>query len=116
MSISRPTVNHVYQNHLLDSTRWNRFVPRNDDIIIATPYKAGKTWMQTIVMHLIFQELQPRILDGFSPWPDFRPDPLDEVIGQMEAQTHRRCIKTHLPLDGLLYFPQVKYIVVGRDA
>jgi aryl sulfotransferase len=30
----------------------------------------------------------------------------------LEAQEHRRFIKTHLPLDGLPYFPQVKYIRV----
>jgi aryl sulfotransferase len=38
------------------------------------------------------------------------------VISLLEGQEHRRCIKSHLPLDGLPYFPQVKYIVVGRDA
>ena len=111
-----PQVEHIYQHHLMDSPRWQHFTPREDDIVVATPYKSGTTWMQTIVMHLIFQEPQPRILEGFSPWLDFRPEPLDSVLSQLEAQTHRRCIKTHLPLDGLLYFPQVKYIVVGRDA
>src|SRR5258708_9631282 len=116
MSVSLPAVQHTYQNHTLDSTRWNRFVPRNDDIIIATPYKSGTTWMQNIVLHLIFQDLQPRDINEFSPWLDIRLSPLDETIGKLEAQKHRRCIKSHLPLDGLPYFPQVKYIVVGRDA
>ena len=39
-----------------------------------------------------------------------------KCIGTLEAQQHRRFIKSHLPLDGLPFFPQVKYIVVGRDA
>ena len=42
--------------------------------------------------------------------------PLDEVLNRLEAQQHRRFIKSHLPLDGLPCFPQVKYIIVGRDA
>src|SRR5258708_1407238 len=116
MTVALPIVNHVYQNHTLDSTRWQEFQPRADDIVVATPYKSGTTWMQTILMHLVLLDLPPRVWDGFSPWLDHRLPPIGEVIHQLEAQTHRRCIKTHLPLDGLLYFPQVKYIVVGRDA
>ena len=37
------------------------------------------------------------------------------MIERLENQTHRRFIKTHLPLDGIVYHPQIKYIVVGRD-
>jgi aryl sulfotransferase len=48
-----PVLKHLYQNHVLDSTRWN-FVPLRDDIIVATSYKAGTTWMQAIVGNLIF--------------------------------------------------------------
>jgi aryl sulfotransferase len=55
-------------------------------------------------------------LQELSPWFEVRWDPLDEVIGKLEAQTHRRFIKTHLALDGLPFFSQVKYIVVARDA
>ena len=55
-------------------------------------------------------------LHEISPWLDMRVRPIDDVIGQLEGQTHRRSIKTHLPLDGLPYFPEVRYIVVGRDA
>jgi aryl sulfotransferase len=116
MSVSRPVIEHIYQNHSLDSTRWNHFAPRHDDIIVATPYKSGTTWMQTIVLHLIFQDLQAHAVDEFSPWLDSRLSPLDETLAKLEAQAHRRCVKSHLPLDGLVYFPQVKYILVGRDA
>src|SRR5262245_1696858 len=116
MSPTRPGVTHVYHHHILDSTRWNSFSPRPDDIVIATPYKSGTTCMQIIVMHLIFRDLQMRPVDELSPWLDFRPAPLDDTINVLEQQNHRRFIKTHLPLDGLLYFDHVKYIVVGRDA
>ena len=33
----------------------------------------------------------------------------------MEAQTHRRFVKTHLPVDALVYSPKAKYIYIGRD-
>ena len=115
MNHSLPTVQHVYQHHHLDSTRWQRYIPRNDDIVIATPYKSGTTWMQNIVMHLIFQDLQIRPVNNFSPWLDVRTFPIEDAINYIEKQQHRRFFKSHLPLDGLIFYPQVKYIVVGRD-
>jgi RNA polymerase sigma factor (TIGR02999 family) len=41
--------------------------------------------------------------------------PLEHVLTQLEQQTHRRFIKTHLPLDGLRFDQRVKYLCVGRD-
>jgi aryl sulfotransferase len=117
-SSSLPSVEHIYKNHTLDSTRWHHFVPRADDIVIATPIKSGTTWMQIIVMHLIFQDLQPRSMWNVSPWLDesWSGTPIEDILAHINSQSHRRFIKTHLPLDGLPYFDQVKYIVVGRDA
>ncbi|HTA43020.1 MAG TPA: sulfotransferase domain-containing protein [Bryobacteraceae bacterium] len=37
------------QNLVSDSTRWNEFRFRNDDIVIATCAKTGTTWTQQIV-------------------------------------------------------------------
>jgi aryl sulfotransferase len=111
-----PQMSHIYQHYNIDSTRWNHFKPRGDDIIVATPPKCGTTWMQTIIVNLIFQDLQPHPIDQISPWLDSRPAPLGDMLDSLEAQTHRRIIKSHLPLDGLLFFSQLKYVVVGRDA
>ncbi len=109
-----PEVRHVYRNHFLDSTRWDHYRPRDGDVIVATPYKSGTTWTLNIVRHLIFlgQEVPPFEY----PWLDCNfGTPLYDVITKLEAQEHRRYIKSHLALDGLPYYPQVKYIVVGRD-
>jgi aryl sulfotransferase len=114
--VSLPQVEHIYQNHHLDSTRWQHFAPRPDDIIIATPYKSGTTWMQMIVQHLVFGDLEIRQVHDISPWLDNRSHPIEEVLQKIEKQTHRRFIKSHLPLDGLIFYPEVKYIVVARDA
>ena len=111
-----PQRTRVYQNHHLDSTRWNWFTPRDDDIIIATSYKAGTTLMQTIVGNLLFPDGKlPGPASFISPWLDFRIIPLELVFGQLEEQQHRRYIKTHTPLDGLPYYESAKYICVSRD-
>lgn len=112
-----PQVTRIYQNHHLDSLRWEGYEPRDDDVIISTSYKSGTTWMQMIVSNLVFGiEDAPRPITEVSPWIDSRSRPIDGVLRRLELQRHRRFIKTHLPLDGLPYYPQVKYIVVGRDA
>lgn len=111
-----PTITHIYQNHLLDSTRWNCYQPRPGDVVVATSLKSGTTWTQEIVRQLIFQGQAAPDRGAISPWLEARWRPIDDVIGQLETQQHRRLIKSHLPLDGLPFFPQVNYIVVGRDA
>jgi aryl sulfotransferase len=112
-----PQISHIYQNHHLDSTRWERFVPRDDDIVISTSYKSGTTWTQMIVAGLVFgAEEAPYQVMELSPWVDSRYRDIDSVIERLDSQNHRRFIKTHLPLDGLPYYSQVKYIVTGRDA
>lgn len=118
MATRLPQLTKVYQNHHLDSTRWNRYAPRDSDIIVASPYKSGTTWMQMIVRRLLFGDQEQGLapLGQLSPWMDRRLSPLDEAMNRLEAQTHRRSIKTHLPLDALPFFPQVRYVVVGRDA
>ncbi|HEX6269321.1 MAG TPA: sulfotransferase domain-containing protein [Anaerolineales bacterium] len=118
MKTGQPQVRHTYLNHHLDSTRWECYTPRDNDIIIATSVKSGTTWMQAIVSHLIFQDLQTRSLIELSPWVDTRLWPITkvELAKVLNALEHRRFLKSHLPLDGLPFYPTVKYILVGRDA
>jgi aryl sulfotransferase len=112
-----PQRTRTYRCHHLDSTRWDEVVPRPDDVIIATSLKAGTTWTQRIVSLLVFQTVElPKTLHWVSPWPDCR-----FIIGRadmkevVEGLTHRRFLKTHLPLDALPYWKSAKYIYVGRD-
>jgi aryl sulfotransferase len=64
---------------------------------------------------LIFQTPElPAPLAQLSPWLDWLIIPRDEVFARLEAQTHRRFIKTHTPLDGVPLSPLATYIVVGR--
>ena len=100
----------------MDSTRWNGFRFRDGDIVIVTWGKTGTTWMQQIVGQIVRGAPEGLNPFGHSPWLDMRIEPIDEVLASLEAQTERRFIKTHLPIDALVCSPQAKYIYVGRDA
>lgn len=98
-----------------DSARWESFPYRRGDIVISTRPKSGTTWMQMICALLIFQNPElPAPLARLSPWLDWVITPRDEVMAQLAAQSHRRFIKTHTPLDGLPLDPRATYVVVGR--
>lgn len=115
-TIAWPQKQREIQTAIFDSTRWNGFRFRDDDIVIATWGKTGTTWMQQIVGQLILDAPDGISAHLLSPWLDMRIRPLEETLAGLEAQNHRRFIKTHLPLDALVFSPSAKYIYVGRDA
>ena len=98
-----------------DSRRWAFYKPRPDDIVIATAPKCGTTWMQQIVSLLIFQSPEARDIQNESPWIDMRVRPIEEVSERVEAQTHRRFLKTHLEFDAIPIYDGARYIHVARD-
>jgi aryl sulfotransferase len=113
---AEPSIEHHYQNLIFDSGRWSHFTPRDGDVVVCTSYKAGTTWTQMMCALLIHQS--PRLarpLAELSPWLDMRLSPIDEVIANFESQTSRRVIKTHTPLDGFPYYPNVSYVYCARD-
>jgi aryl sulfotransferase len=110
-----PQKTRELQTRLFDSTIWNEFRFRDDDIIIATYPKAGTTWMQQIVAQLLFAGDPNLEVGRRSTWVDLRLPPKAEKLAMLEAQTHRRFVKTHLPLDALVFSPRAKYIYVARD-
>jgi len=114
-AFSFPQKTREFFNHHFDSTVWNDFRFRNDDIVIATYGKSGTTWMQQIVGQLVFDGAEGVAVNECSPWLDLRVVPNEVKLAQMEAQKHRRFIKTHLPVDALVFSPLAKYIYVGRD-
>jgi len=91
-----------YRGPVYDSERWRGFAFRPGDIVISTPPKCGTTWTQMMCALLVLQELvleQP--LSALSPWLDMLTRARLDVVADLEAQRHRRFIKTHTPLDGL---------------
>ncbi len=98
-----------------DSTRWDGYQPRKDDIIISTYPKCGTTWTQRIVGMLVYQSDEPFGVQESSPWPDMRLPPPGAMLELAESQTHRRYFKSHLPYDCLPVYEGVKFIHVARD-
>src|SRR6516162_5434364 len=91
-----------YTGLIYDSARWEGFVFRPGDIVISTPPKCGTTWTQMICALLIFQTPDlPDSLDRLSPWLDMLTRSREDVFADLDAQTHRRFIKTHTARDGL---------------
>lgn len=114
-AVERP-IEREYRSIVSDNLRWNRFVSRPGDIFVCTPPKCGTTWMQAIVAAELFPDGDaPSPLWQTAPWIDARFEPVDDVIARLEAQTHRRSIKTHTSADGIPWHPDASYIVVGRD-
>lgn len=115
LKLKRPPL-RSYQTFTYDSRRWARYTPRIGDIFIATYVKSGTTWMQRIVGMLVFQSERPFSVEDMSPWPDRRTlEPAATIFVKAEGQTHRRFFKTHIPIDGLPLYDEVKYVHVVRD-
>jgi len=103
------------KDRVRDSRHWDHYTPRPGDVIVATAPKAGTTWTQRIVSLLIFQSAAPVPIMSTHPWVDCRYQmPIEAMIAVLEAQTHRRAMKSHLPFDALPIHDEVKYIHTAR--
>ncbi len=114
-SIAWPQKTRELHNHHFDSTIWNEFQFRDDDIVIATYAKAGTTWLQQIVSQLLFNGEEGLEVAEMSPWMDLRVPPKQVKLPAVEAQPHRRFVKTHLPVDALVFSPKARYLYIARD-
>ena len=54
-AIAWPRKTRALMNYHMDSTIWNDFAFRDDDIVVATYAKSGTTWTQQIIGQLVFQ-------------------------------------------------------------
>lgn len=104
----------LYHSHF-NSTLWNDFRFRDDDIIITTYAKSGTTWVQQIVAQLISNGTTDHKVSELSPWVDLRIPPREEKLAAIESQSNRRFLKTHLPVDALVYSPKAMYLYVASD-
>ena len=107
-----PLKTREIHNHHFDSTIWNDFVFRDDDIVIASYAKSGTTWIQQIIAQLLFNGEEDLEVAEMSPWMDLRVPPKDIKLAEVEAQTHRRFIKTHLPTDALVFSDKAKLLLI----
>ncbi|MEM8636509.1 MAG: sulfotransferase domain-containing protein, partial [Pseudomonadota bacterium] len=111
----RPAKTRDIQNAHLESTYWNDFPFREGDIVINTYAKSGTTWMQQIVSQLIFDGRDDLTLPDLSPWIDMVLPPIEEKLEILEKQDHQRFVKSHLPVDAIVFSEKARYIYVARD-
>lgn len=113
-AVAWPVKTRQMHNHHMNSEVWNSFKFRPDDVVIATYGKSGATWMQQILGQLVFNGAEGIDVSHLSPWVDLRVLP-PEVIAGLEQVPHRRFVKTHLPVDALVFSLEAKYLYIGRD-
>ncbi|WP_218135080.1 sulfotransferase domain-containing protein [Parasphingopyxis algicola] len=114
-TINWPEKTRELHSHHFDSTIWNDFEFRDDDIIIGTYAKSGTTWLQQIVAQLVFRGEEGLPVADMSPWLDLRVPPKEVKLEVVETQDHRRFLKTHLPVDALVFSPKARYLYAARD-
>jgi hypothetical protein len=93
--VAWPAKTRELHNHHFDSTIWNDLAFRDDDIVIATYAKSGTTWVQQIVAQMLFGGDAELAVAELSPWMDLRVPPKQVKLPLVEAQSHRRFLKTH---------------------
>ncbi len=110
-----PKRTKTYLGPITDCTRWDGFDLRGDDVFICTPPKCGTTWSQNITCMMLQGKVEfEGILAKISPWLESQTLSIEEINARLAAQTHRRCIKSHSPFDGITYNPRATYIAVYR--
>ena len=62
--IKWPKKTREMQTSMIDSTYWNDFEFRDDDIIVGTYQKAGTTWVQQIIAQFVGQFAQLGFVAG----------------------------------------------------
>lgn len=110
-----PQKTRELHSHHFDSTVWNDLQIRNDDVVIATYAKSGTTWTQQIVGQMLLGPDPELEVAEISPWVDLRVPPKEVKLPLIEGQSHRRFLKTHLPVDALRFSAKAKYLYLARD-
>ncbi len=113
--IKWPQKTREMHNHHIDSTIWNDFEFRDGDVIVASWPKSGTTWTQQLVGQIVTNGAPGLDIAHISPWLDLRVPPAPVKLGALAKAQGRRFLKTHLPVDALVYSKVAKYVYIGRD-
>lgn len=106
----------VVQNHHMDSTLWAAVRPRPGDVVVCNWAKSGATWTQQICLQLLTSGDPDAEVLKSSAWPEWQTGAPEWVAEFTEALPSPRLFKSHLPADAMPFWPEVKYLYVGRDA
>ena len=102
-----------YKGSITNTDRWQHFQGRPGDVFVCTPPKCGTTWTTAIVTMLLTGGTDVSLQEQVQ-WVDAEVVPLDQMTKRLAVQSHRRCIKTHTPFDGIPWYAEAAYIAVYR--
>ena len=111
-----PERTREYRSYIFDSRNWDGFRPR--------ARRRGDLDLLQVRHHLDAEHRAPAGVPAPAapggrrrsrPGSTAQHDDPTPMLAGLEAQRHRRIVKSHLPLDALPYYPEVRYIVVVRD-
>lgn len=106
----------VLRTNHFDTTKWDWIDLHKGDIVIATAYKSGTTWVQNVVKELLYiDQVAPSEFIACSTWFDFRLPSHETHKPILRSFKGRKLLKTHSPLDAIPFSREIKYIYVGRD-
>ena len=72
--------------------------------------------MQAIIVSLLWPDGRaPESVMMLSPWLEAEFYAFEELRARLDAQAHRRVIKSHTPADGIPIRDEPRYVFVGRD-
>uniref|UniRef100_G3MPM7 Sulfotransferase domain-containing protein n=1 Tax=Amblyomma maculatum TaxID=34609 RepID=G3MPM7_AMBMU len=88
------------------------YMPRPDDIFIATYPKSGTTWVQYLVLSILKKGEPPE-----TPVDFYLASPFLEMMGAEAAEKMQRpgLLKVHLPFHWTPYSADAKYICIARN-
>src|SRR3546814_14989988 len=98
-----PQKTRELHSHHFDSTIWNDFHFRDDDIVIATYAQSGTTWVQQLVGPLLFGDRDALPVAETSPWQDPAVPPQDVTLAGVSKQTQRHLRNTTHPVHAHLF-------------
>ena len=70
--------------------------------------KSGTTWTQQMIGQMLFGPDPEMAVAEVSAWLDLRVPPKQVKLPLIQAQTHRRFLKTLLPVDALVLAPKAR--------
>ena len=114
-TIAWPQKRRDMHNHHLDTSVWDSVELRSGDIVLASWPKSGSTWTQQLIGQILRGGSAELDITKESLWVDLRVPPTPVKLDILANMPGRRFVKTHAPVDAIVYSPEAKYVYVGRD-
>lgn len=102
-------------NHHMDSTYWDDFIYGESDIVIGSYCRSGTSWLQQIITQILSNGVEERDIARKLPWIEMRLHLRAESLSAVANMASPRVLKTHLPLDALVFSEKAKYLYIARD-